>query len=213
MDVCLLCFYVVLSCVGRGLWDGLITHPEESYRVSKYDHAEARGNHCIKKILTDIPSISSSWELLQTDLNDWKQIDRRMICKRSDYITSTEQPLSEKLINAQLVIQISCSSWNLKARTKSCIGFLYGLRRIWPMPSHPVTLSASSSHLFLQMTVLLLLLMEDVIKMLHHCKPGDVGTLLLQRSYSHVLTAAEAPFTRLCCSGCSHLIVALSSLM
>jgi hypothetical protein len=32
--VCLLCFYVVLSCVGRGLCDGLITRPEESYRVS-----------------------------------------------------------------------------------------------------------------------------------------------------------------------------------
>jgi hypothetical protein len=29
-----LCFYVVLSCVGRGLCDGLITRPEESYRVS-----------------------------------------------------------------------------------------------------------------------------------------------------------------------------------
>jgi hypothetical protein len=35
MDVCLLCLYVVLSCVGRGLCDGLITRPEESYRVSK----------------------------------------------------------------------------------------------------------------------------------------------------------------------------------
>jgi hypothetical protein len=36
----LLCLYVVLSCVGRGLCDGLITCPEESYRVSKctYDH-------------------------------------------------------------------------------------------------------------------------------------------------------------------------------
>jgi hypothetical protein len=34
MDVCLLCLYVVLFCVGRGLWDGLITRPEESYRVS-----------------------------------------------------------------------------------------------------------------------------------------------------------------------------------
>jgi hypothetical protein len=34
MDVCLLSFYVVLSCVGRGLCDGLITRPEESYRVS-----------------------------------------------------------------------------------------------------------------------------------------------------------------------------------
>jgi hypothetical protein len=33
MDVCLLCLYVVLSCVGRGLCDGLITPPEESYRV------------------------------------------------------------------------------------------------------------------------------------------------------------------------------------
>jgi hypothetical protein len=34
MDVCLLCLYVVLSCVGRGLCDGLITRPEESDRVS-----------------------------------------------------------------------------------------------------------------------------------------------------------------------------------
>jgi hypothetical protein len=34
MDVCLLCLYVVLSCVGRGLCDGLITRPEDSYRVS-----------------------------------------------------------------------------------------------------------------------------------------------------------------------------------
>jgi hypothetical protein len=38
---------------------------------------KARGNHCIKKILTDIPSISSSWELLQTNLNDWKQWERK----------------------------------------------------------------------------------------------------------------------------------------
>jgi hypothetical protein len=30
----LLCLYVVLSCVGRGLCNGLITRPEESYRVS-----------------------------------------------------------------------------------------------------------------------------------------------------------------------------------
>jgi hypothetical protein len=36
MYVCLLRLYAVLSCVGRGLWDGLITHPEKSYRVSKY---------------------------------------------------------------------------------------------------------------------------------------------------------------------------------
>jgi hypothetical protein len=34
MHICLLCLYVVLSCVGRGLCDGLITRPEESYRVS-----------------------------------------------------------------------------------------------------------------------------------------------------------------------------------
>jgi hypothetical protein len=34
MYVCLLCLYVVLSCVGRGLCDGLITRPEESYSVS-----------------------------------------------------------------------------------------------------------------------------------------------------------------------------------
>jgi hypothetical protein len=34
MDVRLLCLYVVLSCVGRGLCDGLITRPEESYHVS-----------------------------------------------------------------------------------------------------------------------------------------------------------------------------------
>jgi hypothetical protein len=37
---------------------------------------KARGNHCIKKILTDITIISSSWELLQTNLNDWKQWER-----------------------------------------------------------------------------------------------------------------------------------------
>jgi hypothetical protein len=30
MDVCLLCVYVVLSCVGRGLCDGLITGAEET---------------------------------------------------------------------------------------------------------------------------------------------------------------------------------------
>jgi hypothetical protein len=40
MDVFLLCLYVVLYCVGRGLCDGLITSPEESYHVSNYmcDH-------------------------------------------------------------------------------------------------------------------------------------------------------------------------------
>jgi hypothetical protein len=34
MVVCLLCLYVVMSYVDRGLCDGLITRPEESYRVS-----------------------------------------------------------------------------------------------------------------------------------------------------------------------------------
>jgi hypothetical protein len=29
-----LCLYAVLSCVGRGLCDGLVTRPEEYYRVS-----------------------------------------------------------------------------------------------------------------------------------------------------------------------------------
>jgi hypothetical protein len=34
MDVCHLCLYGVLSCVGRGLCDGMKTRPEEFYRVS-----------------------------------------------------------------------------------------------------------------------------------------------------------------------------------
>jgi hypothetical protein len=34
MDVCLLCLCIVLSCVDVGFFNGLITHPEESYRVS-----------------------------------------------------------------------------------------------------------------------------------------------------------------------------------
>jgi hypothetical protein len=33
MDVCLLCLCSVLSCVGRGLCEGMINLPEESYRV------------------------------------------------------------------------------------------------------------------------------------------------------------------------------------
>jgi hypothetical protein len=36
MDVCLLCLYAVLSCVCRGLCDGLNTRPEEFYHVSSY---------------------------------------------------------------------------------------------------------------------------------------------------------------------------------
>jgi hypothetical protein len=34
MDVYLLCLSAVLSCVGRGLCDGLVTRPEESYHLS-----------------------------------------------------------------------------------------------------------------------------------------------------------------------------------
>jgi hypothetical protein len=34
MDVCLLCLYVVLSGVGRGLYDGVVICPEEPYHVS-----------------------------------------------------------------------------------------------------------------------------------------------------------------------------------
>jgi hypothetical protein len=34
MDVCLLCLYGVLFCVGSGLYDGLITRSEKSYSVS-----------------------------------------------------------------------------------------------------------------------------------------------------------------------------------
>jgi hypothetical protein len=35
-----LCLYVVLSCVGKGVIDELITRPGESYHMSKYmcDH-------------------------------------------------------------------------------------------------------------------------------------------------------------------------------
>jgi hypothetical protein len=47
MDVRLLCLYVVLFCVGRSLCDGLITRPEESYRVSKdmCDHRNPERDH------------------------------------------------------------------------------------------------------------------------------------------------------------------------
>jgi hypothetical protein len=43
--VCL-CLYVVLSCVGRGLCDGLITRPEESYLVSLCDQETPKGALC-----------------------------------------------------------------------------------------------------------------------------------------------------------------------
>jgi hypothetical protein len=47
MDVCLLCLYVVLSCVRTGLCDGLITRPQESYRVSNcvVKKPQYRGGH------------------------------------------------------------------------------------------------------------------------------------------------------------------------
>jgi hypothetical protein len=48
MDVCLLCLYVVLSCVGRGLCDGPITRPEESYLVScMCDHRSPEKGPCV----------------------------------------------------------------------------------------------------------------------------------------------------------------------
>jgi hypothetical protein len=34
MDVCFLCSFVVLSCVGRGIFEGLITRPGVSYCAS-----------------------------------------------------------------------------------------------------------------------------------------------------------------------------------
>jgi hypothetical protein len=42
------CVYVLLSCVGRGLCDGLITRPEESYRVSDcvIKKPQKRGDQC-----------------------------------------------------------------------------------------------------------------------------------------------------------------------
>jgi hypothetical protein len=49
MDVCLLYLYVVLSCVGRGLCDGLITRSEGSYRVSNCvcDHRNPEKLPCV----------------------------------------------------------------------------------------------------------------------------------------------------------------------
>jgi hypothetical protein len=36
MNVCVLCLYVLLFCVGRGLCNRLFTRPEESYCMSFY---------------------------------------------------------------------------------------------------------------------------------------------------------------------------------
>jgi hypothetical protein len=67
------------------------------------------------------------------------------------------------------------------------------------------------------MTVLLVLLMEDVMKVLHRCKHGKVGTLLLQRRYSDVLQLLRLPlpvsvvavmFTFDCCIVFSYVIMA-----
>jgi hypothetical protein len=62
-----LCFCVVLPCVGRGLCDGLITRPKESYRVSNTITQNARENHCIKTPL-QLSSVSvvhkSCWKLI-----------------------------------------------------------------------------------------------------------------------------------------------------
>jgi hypothetical protein len=52
MDICLLCLYVVLSCVNTGLCDGLITRPEESYR----------GSNCMCDHRNPERVLCSSWE-------------------------------------------------------------------------------------------------------------------------------------------------------
>jgi hypothetical protein len=46
MNVCLLCLYVVLSCVGRGLCGGLIIRREESYRVPNCITETPKGALC-----------------------------------------------------------------------------------------------------------------------------------------------------------------------
>jgi hypothetical protein len=62
----MLCLYVVLSCVGTGLCDGLITRPEKSYRVSKYmcDHRNPERALC------------SSWEPTGERMNDRSKKNR-----------------------------------------------------------------------------------------------------------------------------------------
>jgi hypothetical protein len=39
------CLYVVLSCVGRGLCDGLTTRSEEPYRASVSDEYRGQGSN------------------------------------------------------------------------------------------------------------------------------------------------------------------------
>jgi hypothetical protein len=43
-EFCLLCVYVVLSCVGRGLCDELIPRPEEFYHMSNKDSEPQTGH-------------------------------------------------------------------------------------------------------------------------------------------------------------------------
>jgi hypothetical protein len=44
VDVCLLCLYVVLSCIGRGLCDELITRPKVSCPVSNKIQKPKKGS-------------------------------------------------------------------------------------------------------------------------------------------------------------------------
>jgi hypothetical protein len=86
MDVCLLCLYVVLSCVGRGLCDELITCPEKSCRVS----------NCMC-VITENPkgTLCSRWEPTGkwmnwnksiTNLWDWsREFGERQKSKHSYY--------------------------------------------------------------------------------------------------------------------------------
>jgi hypothetical protein len=60
-----MCFYVVLSCVGRGFCDGLITHPEESYRVY----------NCVIKNLNTGEDNAQIWAVKTEERNG--RIDRR----------------------------------------------------------------------------------------------------------------------------------------
>jgi hypothetical protein len=62
MDVCLLCLYVVFSCVGRGLCNGRITRPEESYRVS----------NCMCNQETSKGALCSSWETKRKWMNEYE---------------------------------------------------------------------------------------------------------------------------------------------
>jgi hypothetical protein len=51
MNVCVLCLYVVLSCVGRGLRDGPITRPNESYQVSRLRNVRCEAARVLTRIV------------------------------------------------------------------------------------------------------------------------------------------------------------------